>query len=66
MTCDVENVYLNAPCREKIWFVDGQEHGEKRGKVMVVVWFEIVRGILESNFCGYFTHNELHTYLGRP
>jgi hypothetical protein len=37
MACDVGNAYLNAPCREKIWFVAGPEHGEKRGKVMVVV-----------------------------
>ena len=38
MTWDVGNAYLNTPCREKIWFVAGTEHGEKKGKVMVVVW----------------------------
>ena len=37
MDCDVGNAYLNAPCREKIWFVAGLEHGEIRGKLMVVV-----------------------------
>ena len=37
MTCDVGNAYPNAPCREKIWFVAGPEHREKKGKVMVVV-----------------------------
>ena len=37
MACDLGNVYLNAPCREKIWFVDGLEHGERKGKVMVIV-----------------------------
>jgi hypothetical protein len=36
MACDV-GACLNAPCREKIWFAAGAEHGEKRGKVMVVV-----------------------------
>ena len=38
MTCNVGNAYLIASCREKIWFVDGPEHGEKMGKVMVVIW----------------------------
>ena len=37
MACDVGNAYLNAPCREKIWFVAGREHGERQGKVMVIV-----------------------------
>ena len=37
MTCDVGNLYLNTPCREKIWFVDGPEYGEKKGKVLLVV-----------------------------
>jgi hypothetical protein len=35
--CDVNNAYLNAPCREKIWFEGGPECGEDRGKVLVVV-----------------------------
>ena len=25
MLCDIGSAYLNAPCREKIWFVAGQE-----------------------------------------
>jgi hypothetical protein len=36
LACDVGNAYLNAPCREKIWFVAGRECGEHVGKVMVV------------------------------
>jgi hypothetical protein len=27
MSCDISNAYLNAPCREKIWFVAGPECG---------------------------------------
>ena len=27
MSCDIENAYLNAPCKEKIWFVGGKECG---------------------------------------
>ena len=27
MTCDVGNSYLNAPWRQKIWFVASAEHG---------------------------------------
>jgi hypothetical protein len=32
MSCDLKNAYLNAPCREKIWFEAGLECGEDRGK----------------------------------
>ena len=27
MSCDIGNAYLNAPCREKLWFVAGKECG---------------------------------------
>ena len=37
MSCDLENAYLNAPCREKIWFEGGLECGEDRGKVCIMV-----------------------------
>jgi hypothetical protein len=33
---DVTNAYLNASCREKIWFKGGVETGEDRGKVLIV------------------------------
>ena len=33
---DVTNAYLNAKCREKIWFEGGIETGEDRGKVLIV------------------------------
>ena len=36
MTCDIGNAYLNAPCREKVWFKGGAETGEDCGKVLVV------------------------------
>ena len=34
---DVENAYLTAPCREKIWFQDGEEFGSDIGKPFRVV-----------------------------
>ncbi len=37
MACDLENVYLNAPCMEKIWFEGGLKCGSNKGKVCVVV-----------------------------
>jgi hypothetical protein len=37
MSCDLENAYLNATCREKIWFKGGLECGEDQGKVCVIV-----------------------------
>ena len=36
MMCDIGNAYLNAPCREKIWFKGGCETGEDKGKVLVM------------------------------
>jgi hypothetical protein len=37
MSCYLENAYLNAPCREKIWFEGIIECGEDHGKVCIVV-----------------------------
>jgi hypothetical protein len=37
MSCDLENAYLNAECREKIWFEGGLECGEDKGKVLIVM-----------------------------
>ena len=37
LACDIGNAYLNAPCREKIWFLGGAEVGtEQQGKVLVI------------------------------
>ena len=33
---DVGNAYLNAPCREKIWFIAGKEFGSDEGSVMTI------------------------------
>ena len=33
---DVTLAYLNAPCREKIWFEGQVENGDERGKVLIV------------------------------
>ena len=37
IACDVGNAYLNAPCREKVWFVAGPEFGSRQGSVVKVV-----------------------------
>ena len=37
MSVDLENAFIQAPCREKIWFEGGLECGEDYGKVCVVV-----------------------------
>ena len=34
---DVENTYITAPVREKIWMVLGPEHGEDTGKKALIV-----------------------------
>jgi hypothetical protein len=37
MSCDLENAYLNAKCKEKTWFEGGIECGADQGKVLIVV-----------------------------
>ena len=37
LACDIGNAYLNAPCREKVWFVAGPEFGSRQGTVVRVV-----------------------------
>ena len=37
MACDIGNAYLNASCREKVWFVAGQEFGSRQGTVIRIV-----------------------------
>ena len=37
IACNIGNAYLNAPCREKIWFVAGPEFRSKQGQVVKVV-----------------------------
>jgi hypothetical protein len=37
MSCDLENAYLNAKCKEKIWFEGGIKCGANQGKVLIVV-----------------------------
>ena len=34
---DIGNAYLNAECREKIWFQAGTEFGEHQGKCVIVI-----------------------------
>ena len=36
MACDIQNVYLTAECRDKIWTRAGPEFGSKSGSTMVV------------------------------
>ena len=35
--CDIQNAYLTAPCREKIWTTAGDEFGHEKGAIMLVV-----------------------------
>ena len=36
MACDIQNAYLTAECREKIWTRAGPEFGSENGSIMVV------------------------------
>ena len=35
--CDIQNAYISAPCREKIYTVAGREFGSDAGKTMIIV-----------------------------
>ena len=37
LACDIQNAYLTAQCREKIWIKAGPEFGSEAGKLMLVV-----------------------------
>ena len=37
MTADIQNAYLHARCREKIWVLAGPEFGSEQGTIMIVV-----------------------------
>ena len=34
--CDIQNAYISAPCREKIYCIAGAEFGSEKGKVMII------------------------------
>ena len=36
LAADVENAYLTAPCKEKVWLRGGPEFGHRQGKILVV------------------------------
>ena len=37
MGADVQNAFLTAPCKEKIWLITGPEFGNKQGKQFLLV-----------------------------
>jgi hypothetical protein len=37
LACDIQNAYINAATKEKIWFRGGDEMGSDKGKVIVIV-----------------------------
>ena len=36
LSADIENAYLTAPCREKVWLRGGLEFGKLHGKILIV------------------------------
>ena len=36
LACDIQNAYLTAPCREKIFTIAGPEFGSDKGKVFII------------------------------
>ena len=37
LACDIQNAFLSAKCREKIWTTAGPEFGSDKGKIMIIV-----------------------------
>ena len=35
-SCDIQNAYFTAPCREKVYFIAGPEMGSDQGKIMII------------------------------
>jgi hypothetical protein len=59
MSCDIGNAYLNAACREKIWFVAGPECGaELKGKPC-----KLVRALYRLKSSGAAWHYLPHSSL---
>ena len=57
MSCDLENTYLNAMCRENIWFEGETKCGDDKGKVLIVVKHCVV-----SNLRDRLGTQHLHRY----
>ena len=36
VSCDIQNAYLAAPCREKLYYIAGAEFGSDQGKTYIV------------------------------
>jgi hypothetical protein len=53
MAADIENVYLTAPCREKMWTRLGKEFGDVNGKIFIIV--RALYGLKSSGatFCAF-------------
>ena len=39
MACDIGNAYLNAPCKENIWFKSGAECDDHRRNIIILVQY---------------------------
>ena len=60
LSCDIGNAYLNAPCREKIWFKAGIECGRSlQGKVM-----RLVRALYGLKSSGASWRHMFKTFIG--
>jgi hypothetical protein len=61
MCADIQNAYLHAPCREKIWTIAGPEFGSDEGSVMIVVRALNGLNLLEQLFdqCYQITYMKL-------
>lgn len=62
LSCNLENAYLNAKCREKIWFEGGIECGNDAGKVCIVV--HVLYGLKSSGTSWRSTLASLLSDLG--
>ena len=59
LTADIENAYINAPCKEKIWTIAGPEFGSDQGQVMLIV--QALYGLKSSGAAWHKTFaDEIH------
>jgi hypothetical protein len=38
LVCNIQNAYLTAPYREKVWTITGPEFGSEAAKTMLAIW----------------------------
>lgn len=68
VVCDIQNAYVSAECRERIWTVSGPEFGTEEGQIMLIrralYGLRTSGAAFRSKLAGVFERPELSSYQG--